>query len=671
MKHSLVLKFIVILLTAAALVLGICSGLAIVQLVKYNLYTNNIDDFLYKQLDYDAFKLADALAERYAVMELTNCTEEDLKELGYRNYVEGGSLLYGFNEETYSYTITSKGGDVLEAFTKELSEEVLIFETICSNPYPVLVLDEDAVNETYGRDFINTYETEKLTRFSHPVTVREYPSPDLIVTVTMNQDTALIPYGTSLNMVQTLHSLRHLVIFVLAFSVLFFAAGVVYLCAVAGRNSRGLSTHAGALNYLPLDLYALGGTLLSIQLISLAVDMIYTWIQKGKDYNAGTLSLVGLAFLAVALILIGFVYAIATQVKLPKGYWFRHTALYWVGKRLSGLLGLMPVVWKLLISGIFAIALIAGCFVAALFGNYLPLVFCGVVALLILLYLSYAFGCLIRGAEQMSKGNLNEKLNTRYLIGSYKDCADHLNKLADVAIVAARKQMQSDRMKTELITNVSHDIKTPLTSIINYVDILRHTDNKADQEQYLEVLGRQSQRLKKLIEDLMELSKASTGNMQVHPIPLNAQETINQALGEFSDKLEQAGLQVVFQPPEESLTMLADGRMSWRVLSNLFSNAVKYAMPGTRVYLELTRQGGWVLISLKNISREPLNISAEELTERFVRGDASRNTEGSGLGLNIAKSLMELQHGQLRLRIDGDLFKATLMFPLYKETEEA
>lgn len=671
MRNSLILKSIVILLTAAALMLGICSGLGIVQLVKYNLYTNSIDDFLYKQLDYDAFKLADALAERYAVMELTNCTEEDLKELGYRNYVEGGSLLYGFNEETYSYTITSKEGDVLEAFTNELSQEVLTFETICSNPYPVLVVDEAAVNEAYGRDYINTYETEKLSRFSLPVTVREYASPDFIVTVTMNQDSALIPYGTSLNMVETLHSLRHIVIFVLAFSVLFFAAGVVYLCSVAGKTSRGLSVHPGALNYLPLDLYAVGGTLLSIQLISLAVDMISTWLQSGKDYNAGTLALVGLALWGAALILIGFLYAIATQVKRPNGYWFRHTFLYWLGKRLGGLLSLMPVVWKLLLTGFFAIAVIAGCIVAALWGRYLPLILCGCGAVLILLYLSYAFGCLIRGAERMSKGNLNEKLNTRYLIGSYKDCADHLNQLADVAIVAARKQMQSDRMKTELITNVSHDIKTPLTSIINYVDILRHTDNKADQAQYLDVLGRQSQRLKKLIEDLMELSKASTGNMSVHPIPLNAQETINQALGEFSDKLEQAGLQVVFTPPEETLTMLADGRMSWRVLSNLFSNAVKYAMPGTRVYLELTRQGSWVLISLKNISKEPLNISAEELTERFVRGDAARNTEGSGLGLNIAKSLMELQHGQLRLRIDGDLFKATLMFPLYQPPEEA
>ena len=185
--------------------------------------------------------------------------------------------------------------------------------------------------------------------------------------------------------------------------------------------------------------------------------------------------------------------------------------------------------------------------------------------------------------------------------------------------------------------------------------------------QYLEVLGRQSQRLKKLIEDLMEMSRATTGNMSVDILRLDPVETLNQALGEFSDKLAAADLQVVFQPPETSGKILADGRLSWRVLSNLLSNIVKYAMPGTRVYGDVVTLEDRVLISLKNISREPLNIGAEELTERFVRGDASRNTEGSGLGLNIAQSLMELQKGKLQLLVDGDLFKVTLIFPRASE----
>ena len=218
-------------------------------------------------------------------------------------------------------------------------------------------------------------------------------------------------------------------------------------------------------------------------------------------------------------------------------------------------------------------------------------------------------------------------------------------------------------MKTELITNVSHDIKTPLTSIINYVDLLQKAHTPEEEAQYLEVLSRQSQRMKKLIEDLMDMSKATTGNMTVEIFRVDAVEAVNQALGEFSDKLAAASLTPVFRNPEEPVEILADGRLTWRVLSNLLGNVVKYALPGTRVYVDLVKLEHQVVLSLKNISREELNVSTEELTERFVRGDKSRNTEGSGLGLNIAQSLMELQKGQLQLLVDGDLFKVTLIFP--------
>ena len=218
-------------------------------------------------------------------------------------------------------------------------------------------------------------------------------------------------------------------------------------------------------------------------------------------------------------------------------------------------------------------------------------------------------------------------------------------------------------MKTELITNVSHDIKTPLTSIINYVDLLQKAQTEEERKEYLAVLDRQSQRLKKLIDDLMDMSKASTGNMSVDITKVDAVEAVNQALGEFADKLDRAMLIPVFRHDDESLPMMADGRLVWRVLSNLLGNAVKYAMPGTRLYIDLSKMGGKVILSVKNISREELNVDADELMERFVRGDDSRNTEGSGLGLNIAKSLMELQKGELQLLVDGDLFKVTLIFP--------
>jgi signal transduction histidine kinase len=195
------------------------------------------------------------------------------------------------------------------------------------------------------------------------------------------------------------------------------------------------------------------------------------------------------------------------------------------------------------------------------------------------------------------------------------------------------------------------------------VDLLQAPHTQEQGQQYLDVLSRQSARMKKLVEDLMDMSKASSGNLQVNVTTLDSSEVISQALGEFSDKLTSAQLTPVFQAPEAPILMRADGRHTWRVLSNLLSNTVKYAMPGTRLYIDLVSLPGSVQISLKNISAEPLNVSAEELTERFVRGDASRNTEGSGLGLNIAKSLMELQQGNLELLVDGDLFKVTLTFP--------
>ena len=332
----------------------------------------------------------------------------------------------------------------------------------------------------------------------------------------------------------------------------------------------------------------------------------------------------------------------------------------WLGRNIARYFDMMPLMWQWLITG-FAMLLVL---VIALLSRSEMLLVIGIcLCLAIVLYGAGAFGLLLESTKRMGKGDLDTRVSDQYMTGSFKEFARDLNSLADVAVIAAQKQLKSERMKTELITNVSHDIKTPLTSIINYVDLLQKPHTDEEQEIYLEVLSRQSLRLKKLIEDLMEMSKASTGNMAVDIITVNATEAVNQALGEFSDKLEKIRLTTVFTPPEEPVCMYADGRLTWRVLGNLLSNICKYALPGTRLYIDLTREADKVVISLKNISRQSLNVSADELLERFVRGDTSRNTEGSGLGLNIAKSLMELQKGQLLLTVDGDLFKVTLVFP--------
>jgi signal transduction histidine kinase len=251
-----------------------------------------------------------------------------------------------------------------------------------------------------------------------------------------------------------------------------------------------------------------------------------------------------------------------------------------------------------------------------------------------------------------------------------KQVADQLNNLSEGIHKAVEKQMQSERFKAELITNVSHDLKTPLTSIINYIDLLKQThidDPKA--LEYLEVLDRKSQRLKKLTEDLVEASKASTGTLKVEKTSLDFGQLVAQALGEYDEKLRSAKLTPVYHQPENPLMVLADGRHLWRVLDNLLNNCVKYAMPGTRVYLSLRQGTSFVTLEMKNISSEPLNLTAEELMERFVRGDSSRTTEGSGLGLNIAQNLVSLQGGHFALSVDGDLFKAIVTIPVAPKQE--
>ena len=392
---------------------------------------------------------------------------------------------------------------------------------------------------------------------------------------------------------------------------------------------------------------------------------------------------------------VGFCFAFVAQLKTPGGFWWRNTlcgwclrqcvrfavwlesilstktlpwlvrvvkklwrivcgCASWLEKRVNRFLSYLPLVWQWLLAGAACVVL-----VFASEGSFWSLVLWG----LLICYGAYCFGKLMDSASRMSKGDLNIKVDEKHMVGAFAQFAESLNNLANVTMEAARKQLKSKRMKTELITNVSHDIKTPLTSIINYVDLLQKAQTEQERAEYLEVLDRQSQRLKKLIDDLMDMSKASTGNMTVDITRVDAVEAVNQALGEFADKLDRATLTPVFRHDDASVPMMADGRLVWRVLSNLLGNAVKYAMPGTRLYIDLSQMGGKVLLSVKNISREELNIDADELMERFVRGDDSRNTEGSGLGLNIAKSLMELQKGELQLLVDGDLFKVTLIFP--------
>lgn len=286
------------------------------------------------------------------------------------------------------------------------------------------------------------------------------------------------------------------------------------------------------------------------------------------------------------------------------------------------------------------------------------------------LYVASMVHTLRLAARRMAEGDLTGHVDTSHMRSICKEHGDDLNHIADGMAIAVEERLKSERMKTELITNVSHDIKTPLTSIINYASLISAEPCENERiTEYAKVLVRQSDRLKRLIEDLVEASKASTGNLEVHPAPCDAGVFIEQAAGEYEEKLEKAGLTLVTSKPEQEVRIMADGRRMWRVFDNLMNNICKYAQSGTRVYLMLELLDGQAVFSFKNISREPLNVSAEELMERFVRGDASRNTEGNGLGLSIARSMTELQGGTLTLSVDGDLFKAILCFPILPADE--
>lgn len=313
-------------------------------------------------------------------------------------------------------------------------------------------------------------------------------------------------------------------------------------------------------------------------------------------------------------------------------------------------IGLWGIVQFILVTGI-----VSGSGLALLLwmGSYAALLLLGILV-------GVQYTQLSKATDRIARGELGPVINES-TVPFFTHLARNLNSTGHALNLAVRQHMQSERLKTELITNVSHDIKTPLTSIISYVDLLKNTDlSDPKAREYLDVLDRKSRRLAQLMADLVEASKVTTGNVSVNMEVLNIGELVKQAGGEMEARLAEHNIQLVCALPSEPAFIYADGRHMWRILDNLFSNAAKYALDGTRVYVDLTDMGSELLLSVKNISRDPLNIQPEDLMERFVRGDESRQADGSGLGLSIARSLMELQGGSMNILIDGDLFKVVL-----------
>ena len=319
----------------------------------------------------------------------------------------------------------------------------------------------------------------------------------------------------------------------------------------------------------------------------------------------------------------------------------------------------------LLVGGAFLFLqfLIIGCVFSGAGVFLLALLAVDVAAIIFAIRKADGLDLIMDGLKKISDGELQYKIKTDTLTGKQKVMAEYINNIGGGLDAAVENSLKKERMQTELITNVSHDLKTPLTSIINYVDLMKRenpTDPKI--QEYLRILDEKSQRLKVLTEDVVEASKASTGNIKLEMNDIDFVEMVQQVIGEFEEKFQEKNLTMMVHFTDEPSIIYADGQRMWRVLENVFGNVVKYAMEGTRVYAEISNRNKKVTFSLKNISAQPLNISADELTERFIRGDVARNTEGSGLGLSIAKSLTELQGGEFKLYLDGDLFKVMITF---------
>ncbi|MCI6849918.1 MAG: ATP-binding protein [Clostridiales bacterium] len=787
MKNHIAFKFLAVLLASLFLLSAAVSAAGIIALAALDLDPGQtVEQRFEEEMEHRWSSSADDIARRYASLTLGNAPErlvDNWYGRWYNNYpgIQGyrledadGNLLEseGTPEDgtACTYTVVTEYMQVTGAGPEDSTEapeetlpetspdgqvrteETVPTETAAEEDAPDTAPEtgtdeatippeealpeqmDDAVEATAitetepvwdeGDDNIYYYPDDNGERQALHYTWEQ--APEYRVTVYVSREYADMNRNPAWQLVGLVYTWRTQLMVGLGVSLLVFALLAVYLCCAAGRKPGTDVVRAGGLNRVPLDLYAF--------LVILGVGCIGVVFVEEADYlleleRTLALTIVGYGGYCCALMIVGFCFAFAAQVKTPEYFWWRNSlcgrvwhlfvlvccwcwkqwlrvwhwlpeAAHWVwnlaarifracwklvlwtwnllkqilgtvwrfiarwakacGRWIGRMYGMLPLVWQWLVAiPLLFFLLIINIGSASPAGILLRM---GIV-LLATVYLASGFGTLLAGARRMCDGDMGTKVDDKMLVGCFREFADSLNGLSDAALVAAREQLKSERMRTELITNVSHDIKTPLTSIINYVDLLQYPHTPEQEKEYLAVLSRQSARMKKLIDDLMEMSKAASGSLPVEITQVDAGEAINQALGEFADKLAAADLTPVFRQPEEPILMMADGRLAWRAMSNLLSNAVKYALPGTRLYIDLSRAGSSVMISMKNISREQLNVSADELMERFVRGDTSRNTEGSGLGLNIAKSLMELQKGQLQLLVDGDLFKATLIFP--------
>ncbi len=458
---------------------------------------------------------------------------------------------------------------------------------------------------------------------------------------------------------------------VAAISLLFEILCLVYLMRAAGRRPKKPGITPSWASAIPADLLTAAVVGLEVLLMALLVQLSYE-----EEF---LLVFAPPVAAAMAALLVAWLMSLALRIKL--GTLWRNTLVFrllklcwravkaiWRGvKKLFGYFMNLRFFWQagLVFGGIAILELFFILVTGYSPGAEVLLWLLEMIVLLAgLIYFCLMLRELRRCGKAVAEGDMRFEPDTRLMPRAFREHAEDLKGISQTVNKAVEQRMVSERMKTELITNVSHDLKTPLTSLINYSDLIcREGCENPNHREYADVLHRQSEKMKRLIDDLVEASKASSGNMDINLAPCEMGVLLVQAAGEYEQRFAELGLKPVISLGEGQVKVMADGRRLWRVMDNLLGNICKYALPGTRVYLGLEKRGGEALISFKNTSRDQLNLSPEELVERFVRGDSSRGGEGSGLGLSIARSLTELQGGKMEIICDGGLFKVQLKFP--------
>ena len=530
-------------------------------------------------------------------------------------------------------------------------------------------------------------ETERLQEEAAEETLAER-NKRIVVTLTANPS---LPkedeYALIYHQAEQLYDNRNVIpVVCCAGTVLAFLCFIFLLCSAGHKNGREGITPS-AIHEIHLDVYTVVVAVGAFTGLYLA----FGWI----GMNSSMINLIVLVVLFAAEVIWCTLYFMELAIRLKMGKWWQNTILYRVFRFFGrfckrvfrGIVKLIrgiPMVWRT------ALLCLAVC-VVEFFGLMLfynntdvllffwaieKFILCGAITFVALMCKE-----LQEGSEALADGDLNYKLDTSHMGLSFKEHGENLNRIGEGISAAVEQRMKSEHLKTELITNVSHDIKTPLTSIINYADLIGKevsgdakdtgdgtgTETAQEREQhiseYAEVLLRQSQKLKKLLDDLLEASKATTGNLEVHPEVCDVSVLLSQAVGEYEQRFSEKKLETIVKQPEETVKVMADGRHLWRVFDNLLNNIYKYAQAGSRVYLNVEHDGQNANIIFRNMSAYPLEMSPEELEERFTRGDRSRHMEGNGLGLSIAKSLTELQKGDMEIVTDGDLFKVVITLP--------